>query len=977
MRVRPTIAWGLLAGLACVAAPARAQDQDPVAPFLDRNVATVRLEVEGRPETSPALLSLIDVKVHQPFTRAAYLTSIRQLQRLAPFAGVEVSISDTAAGLDVVFLATPFYPVDAMQFVDDAPLNLERRIKARYGGVPTDVDPDKVNDAVLEILHGEGYLRATATWEKVLRRDPFRGTVVFHVTAGPQARVGKVTIENRTKIPTPRLAEEVGAVQGLPYRPRAIQDALDGVVTRLKKDGYYSASADPPTAVEAAGDILDLTVAIDSGPLVVLRWARDSQPPSGNINDFVPIVQQNSVDDDLLNDSDTRIEQALKNQGYLDATVTHTSTLSTTGERVLTYRPIRGPRYRIERVEIPDGLALAKADLAKLLDLARGDVLDAARLYAGLQRIRNEYVHQGFYRVVVGAEYPPAGNRPPTNKEQRVILRPTVVEGPRGVVADVRIERDTAQVPEADLRSVIRGSEGQPYQAIQDDSEKYALEGLYLNLGYRQARVEITPTVSEDGHRITRVFHIVEGPLITVGDIRVVGWHDISEKAIREELTFGVGAPYGEGARLDSQRRINGMGVFSRVSVLEDPMLPGETSAHVVVRVVEAPDTTFGFGGGVEAGYKARSAPGNTYVDRLEFAPRGFGEASRRNLGGRNRAITFYARVSLRPKDVPGDPARDGKGYSFSEYRTALTYNERRAFGTDIDWSLSLTSEQSIRTSFNFVRNAVNADFVRRLTARTTANLRYSLDFTRLYDVRYTAAELATAILDIDRVFNQVRLSMLSLAVVTDHRDDALSPTHGTLSSIELDTALRGIGSEVGFSKMFLQGAMFRQVARSPRVILALRGEIGVAHGFPRPDPTNPGGTIEALPASQRFFAGGSTTVRGFQLDRLGVPAVLTAEGLPLGGNGLIVLNAELRTTVGKIFGRNFSTVQFADAGNVFARAGDIRLGRLRGSLGTGVRYDSPVGAIRLDFGFKLSRLVVGGARERGWEFHLSFGEAF
>lgn len=117
--------------------------------------------------------------------------------------------------------------------------------------------------------------------------------------------------------------------------------------------------------------------------------------------------------------------------------------------------------------------------------------------------------------------------------------------------------------------------------------------------------------------------------------------------------------------------------------------------------------------------------------------------------------------------------------------------------------------------------------------------------------------------------------------------------------------------------------------------------------------------------------------MRGFQVDRLGVPEVLSDNGLSNGGNGLIVLNAELRTILGKLFGRNFGTVGFVDAGNVFAKAGDVDLSRIRAALGFGFRYDSPLGPLRLDFGFKTRRKLVGGALERAWEYHLSIGEVF
>jgi outer membrane translocation and assembly module TamA len=151
------------------------------------------------------------------------------------------------------------------------------------------------------------------------------------------------------------------------------------------------------------------------------------------------------------------------------------------------------------------------------------------------------------------------------------------------------------------------------------------------------------------------------------------------------------------------------------------------------------------------------------------------------------------------------------------------------------------------------------------------------------------------------------------------------------------------------------------------------------ANGNPVPGPDGQPLTelVADLPASQRFFAGGGTTVRGFQLDRLGVSEVLTADGLSRGGNGLVVLNGELRTAAARILGRQLSVVGFADGGNVFAQAGDVDLKRLRAALGFGVRYDSPLGPLRLDFGFKLGRRLIGGVRERGWEYHLSIGEIF
>ena len=136
------------------------------------------------------------------------------------------------------------------------------------------------------------------------------------------------------------------------------------------------------------------------------------------------------------------------------------------------------------------------------------------------------------------------------------------------------------------------------------------------------------------------------------------------------------------------------------------------------------------------------------------------------------------------------------------------------------------------------------------------------------------------------------------------------------------------------------------------------------------------GAAYQRIPAGERCgFRRGGTTV--FQLDRLAVPELLNENGLSPGGNGVVILNAEVRARVAKLYSRDFTVAGFADAGNVFPKASDIDIRRLRGALGFGIRYNSVLGPIRFDLGFKLDRMVFDGRRESGWEYHISIGEAF
>ena len=271
-----------------------------------------------------------------------------------------------------------------------------------------------------------------------------------------------------------------------------------------------------------------------------------------------------------------------------------------------------------------------------------------------------------------------------------------------------------------------------------------------------------------------------------------------------------------------------------------------------------------------------------------------------------------------------------------------------------------------------------------RLSPRYSVAGFYSFEHNELFDEKFTEEEKP----DIDRLFPQVRLSKFAGSVLRDSRTDLVDADGGSLLVASTDVAARAIGSEVGFVKTYLQAFSYRRLASTRRVVLALGARVGAARGFTRAVPRldtagnpvpGPDGqpivdVVRDLPASERFFAGGDTTVRGFSLDRLGTPETITPSGFPTGGNGLVVLNAEIRVNV---FGAGDAVV-FTDAGNVFAGASDIDFTNLRPAAGFGVHYRSPIGPIRVELGFNLDRReLVPGTLERLSVLHISLGRAF
>jgi len=401
--------------------------------------------------------------------------------------------------------------------------------------------------------------------------------------------------------------------------------------------------------------------------------------------------------------------------------------------------------------------------------------------------------------------------------------------------------------------------------------------------------------------------------------------------------------------------------------------------------VQEAPVYTVGYGGGLEGAYRLKTnAATGLPEEKFDVAPRGFFEIGRRNLWGKNRSVDLFVRGAIRTSDTfntgttpppPSTPTTDTSGTGFREYRVLLTYREPQFVGLPVDVTVTGNLDQAIRSTFDFNRRQFFAEGSHRFRPSVTVAGRYSLSRTQLFNARIDPASQ----LDVDKLFPQVRLSAFSASVTRSTRDDAFEPTRGTLASFDATLAARAIGSEVGFSKGFWQGYVYKQVPNLRGVVAVGGVRLGLANGFPQVVVESSGQVVvlnQEVPASERFFSGGGTSVRGFALDQLGSAGVLDQNGVSNGGNGLIIFNAELRFPLGLV--KSLGGAVFVDTGNVFATASDLNLGELRTGVGFGVRWKSPVGPLRLDLAWKLHPITFGnGSRESGFAWYVTIGQAF
>jgi outer membrane protein insertion porin family len=987
-------------------APASASDAASIEQMLGRRVAGIRIERLGQAVSDARLEGLLETKAGSPLSMREVRESVLHLYNTGLFEAVNVSAEAVSAGavasdgaaITLVYHLTPARTVTRYEFRGELGLDeseLRRLVFDRHGARPALGRAPAAVETLQAHYKEAGYLNARVS-SAIEPITPESVALVMNVTSGARARIGRIDIRGQIDPSHPaestpeRIQARLGIAPGQPFDGPDLQRRVARIVQDLRDRGHYEAELTPTQTPSEDGQVIDLAIAIEPGPRVTVR-VEGATIPTSRQEELIPVKREGSIDEDLLEDSKRRIESYLHGRGHWRADVAYARRPTAAGlDLVFTIR--EGAVFRIADVNVTGERAMTRAEIDGVIGLTTGAPFVESEVDAKTAALVERYRRQGFRGIKIEQtlaerDTPPANasdkganraNRERDDKQTAwVDVTLAIAEGPQARVGSIALRGNTA-VDEASLRAALTLRPEGPFYEPQIAADREAIQAAYLNRGFDRVQVDVTTANTPDGARADLTYTIREGSQLFVDRILIVGNRRTDTATIEKALTIKAGEPLGLSALFESQRRLSALGLFRRVRIT-DVGEPGESGRDVIVTVDEAPATTIGYGAGVEAGRRAGTAADGSATEKVDFAARGFFEVSRRNLFGSNRIATVFTRGSLRPRDLPNTT---DTSFGFNEYRVLATLRDPAAFG-NIDAQVSGYFEQAVRTSFNFRRRGLQTEFAQRVRRDFTLVGRYALSHTELYDERISDEERP----DIDRLFPQVRLSVFSAAARRDRRDDILDPTRGTVIGLDTDVAVRALGSEVGFMKGFGEFYWYRQLPGS-RAVLATGARLGLAKGFARIVPREIDGVpvigpdgnplvdrITDLPASERFFAGGDTTVRGYARDTLGDQATIS-RGFPRGGNALIIFNSELRVPVW----RDIGSAIFLDVGNVFSRVSEVELSHLRPTAGFGLRYKSPIGPIRVDLGFKLDRGRfdrLPDDREPLWEFHISIGQAF
>ncbi len=534
-------------------------------------------------------------------------------------------------------------------------------------------------------------------------------------------------------------------------------------------------------------------------------------------------------------------------------------------------------------------------------------------LEADVGRLTDLYRAEGYYSAEVKPTVAPAG-------EGAVAITISIAEGPRTHVKQLylNVQGEQAAQWQERLRPLLLLAPGDPFTVEAYQRSKARLAERLLNEGHARAEVTGDVVVVRSLQEAVVNFNVNPGPLSYFGRTRVSGLEVYEDKYVREELTYKEGERFSQRKLDESQRRIYSLGLFS--TALMRPLtteVTGEDRVPVEVYVTERPRYTTRLGVG--------------YGSEDEFR--------------------FQASWTLRR--FLGDLRLLTLGAKYSSLVAGLQAGFTQPFFIDRKSNLYDYVDLTRNTLEAFTSEAVNNRLIvdRTLSRHWKVYGGHRLELTHLSNVTQPEAIPETTPRD-------SLVSALEAGVARDTTTDPYYPESGSQLTFAYEQATEGLGSELQYGRGVVEGRLYSQLI-APQVVLALRLRLGAV--FPTED-------TPEVPIYKRFFTGGTNSVRGYGFQRLGP---LDAAGKPLGGVSLTEGNVEMRFPIrGKLFG-----VTFVDFGQVSLKEFDYDPGNLLFSAGTGLRYATIIGPVRIDWAYKLNT-IAGGEPDR-WRLHFSIGQAF
>jgi outer membrane protein assembly complex protein YaeT len=953
---------------------------------------------------------------HLPQAQGAPLTednlkrSLRQLYATGLYDTIEARGSRQADGVALVFAGTPrtFIGTVGVDGATGATMNmqLQRASQLEAGTRLTQEKMVRAAQQMRATLEQNGYYEAVITQTITPHPGEQLADIAFRVVSGPRARVGKVTVtgDSGMTVDEFRLHAHLWKIAHVDHD--TVNRALDGVLRAYQKQDRLEAEVKLESGVyDHAAKAVDYQFSANRGPVVRVE-VHGASIDSERIKHLIPIYQEGSVDEDLLNEGNRRLRDYYQRLGYFDAQVDHERQSAGADEVTILYTVKLGPRRRVEQVSIAGNHYFSAATLMDLLSVHAADVLDRHGLYsqalvsADVSALESVYRNNGFSQAKVtpetstsetadnaqsgaGAPPQPAGAGTPPLK---VVYR--IAEGRQLRVGGLALQGNE-HIATANLTALLNTTPGQVLSPSSLAGDHDAIVTAYLSRGFDQAAVNLSEQAEPaDPGKVDVVFHIDEGPQTFVRNVLVTGLEDTRPQTVMRAITVHAGDPLNQDALATTQSNLYAFALFNQVDTAVVNPAGDAPQKTVLIQAIEARrwTLTYGFGFEVQTGQPQNNCSGAFAAGvacspngKTGVSPRVLAAITRNGLFGRDQSASLRGTYGLLEQSlgllyqVPHIEGNPNFGLAFSG---------GYANSEDVSTYVASRLEGAFRGTENF--NHPGSWLSRANT------FIYEIDFRR---VKVAASSLQVFPGEISELSTATRVGGPAFTWIRDTRDVPLDAHRGTYTSFQEFLSDRLSGAQAEFNRIDASNSSYYSFDKN-RFVVARNTRYGQIRAFGN-------GSSELIPLPERLYAGGPVSLRGFSQNAAGPRDPET--GYQIGGAGALINSTELRLPPPTVpwFGNTMSFVIFHDMGNVFTNAGDAWASALRvrqpgssacrnavadvndtttyykytpsgpltstgqqgvcsfndfsHSLGAGLRYHTPVGPIRFDFSYNLN----------------------
>ena len=862
-------------------------------------IAEVSVVIDGQ-SSGEDMTRLIPINKGDPFSLKSINSSIKQIYKTGLFSDIQV-LKEGDEQIHLTFYLTRKLFARRIVFQTEEKLPKQKLKTAlfslREGSFFTDEKLDKAVRELKEALTQEGYFNPEI--EPYTKKDPQNSSidVFFRISSVKRFTIREISFSGDAILPAAELKRVMISKKGREYIPSVLEEDITRIRELYNMKDYQRAEVE-------IGDIkLDEQEGSASLLLHIIPHEKIEIEVRGAkipLELLRPIWETRIFEEWGLTEGDAKILGYMRKKGYLFAQVT--SSIRKEDSRIRVIHAVTPNRkYRIRDISYNGLNYFAPSQLEAELGVGeRAPLLrwiDGERLFKLPVEIEGLYRSRGFPDARVDFNFVRKG------REVEVLF--FIQEGQQERIRDISFEGGRSFSPETLLEQISSSKGGPFYQpSIQKDIEK--VENFYLDQGLRGTSV-IARVEKLEGGLFSLIFQIDEGNKVRIEKIVITGNMVTNRKTILRELRIKEGDIAHYDRIRESKRRLERLGIFSRVRIEEISL--SRESVNLVIDVREGERNYASLGLGLET----KTEPRTFAVWNNPFRLRGTAELIRNNIFGSAAQLSLVGQISLKEK------------------RGVLSWEQPYVLGLPLQTYVNVWLERESRKSFTYDRQGLSMTALKPVSQNLLflATLRWAE--TTLVDLEIQPNE-------VDRQFFPFSATSVSGSFILDRRDDPFNPERGSFFSFALEKAFPLLKDESNYMKAFVKSQHFVPILSGINFSLTARLGLG-------------GGKMD-IPIHERFFAGGSNSFRGARFDELGP---VDADSLkPVGGEALALLNLELAFPLLSAL-KDLKGTFFFDVGNVFEKREDLSLTSLKSAAGFGLRYKTPLGPVRLELGWNLS----------------------